>query len=173
MKKIFVLTSTILGLPLANTAMAADGTIQFTGNIVDTACVVNTESKNQTVNLGNVATTAFSASGASAAPTRFTIKLTDCPSSITNASVRFDGTADANNSQILALNSGQTATNVGVAIYESNNTTLIPLTADSQQVTLTPDTTNELTYIAKYYATAYPVTAGTANATTSFTIIYN
>lgn len=171
--KALLLATMITGLQLANMAHAADGTIQFTGNIIDTACTVTTESQNQTVNLGNVATTAFPSAGATAAPSRFSIVLTDCPSSVASASVRFDGTGDANNSQILALNNGQTAKNVGVAIYEQNSTTLIPLASDSQQVTLTPEIANELTYIAKYYATAYPVEAGTANATTAFTITYN
>lgn len=172
-KNTLILTSIILGFQLVNTANAADGTIQFTGNILDTACTVNTESQNQTVNLGNVSTSAFPSAGATAAPARFTIKLSDCPSSVANASVRFDGSPDTTNSHILALDSGQTAKNVGIAIYEQNSSTLIPLATDSQKVALTADTTNELTYIAKFYATAYPVTAGTANATTSFTIIYN
>lgn len=167
-----IILATALMAGLAGTAYAENGTIRFTGNIIDTACEVSTESQNQTVNLGDVGTNAFPAAGSTAAPARFTITLNNCPSSVSSASVRFDGTGDASNSQILALDSGQTAKNVGVAIYEQNSTTLIPIGSDSQDVTLSSEGSNELTYIAKYYATAVPVEAGTANSMTTFSIIY-
>lgn len=155
------------------TVSAGDGTINFIGTITDTACSVDPASADQTVNLGTVARTGFSAVGSTTAATKFTIKLTSCPASITSASVKFDGTADSTNSDLLALNSGQTATNVGVGIYEENGSTLIPLATQSNSKILSSTEANIFTYVAKYYAVGMPVGAGTANATATFSIAYN
>ncbi|HBV2141022.1 TPA: fimbrial protein [Klebsiella variicola] len=156
-------------------ANAADGTINFTGAILDSACTVNTTSASQTVNLGNVQRTTFKAAGDVAAATQFDIVLENCPDTVKSASVKFDGTANATNGDILALNSGQTAQGVGVALFEADGITAIPLSTQSAQMTL--DTTaetnrNVMTFVAKYQATQAAVTAGTANATSDFTIIY-
>lgn len=43
----------------AANAMAADGTIHFTGSITDQTCKIDTGSQNLPVNLGNVAQTAL------------------------------------------------------------------------------------------------------------------
>lgn len=154
-------------------SLAADGTINFTGTITDTACTVDTASANQTVNLGTVARTGFSAVGSTSAATKFTIGLTSCPSSVTAARVKFDGTANSTNSNLLALNTDQTATNVGIGIYEQDGSTLIPLASQSASKALSSTATNTLTYVAKYYAVATPVGAGTANSTATFSIVYN
>ncbi|STA81204.1 fimbrial protein [Citrobacter koseri] len=171
MKKI-ALISAILSLSVFQAANAADGVISFTGSITGTACVVDTFAIAQPVNLGTVATTAFSGgSGATAAAKRFNIVLKSCPASISNASIRFDGITDTINPSILALSNGQTASNVGVAIYEQDNSTLIPVGSASSSVALEEDVDNTLTYFAKYMATG-AVGAGTANSSTAFTVIY-
>ena len=97
--------------------------------------------------------------------------LKSCPASISSASIRFDGTTNTANPSILALSNGQTATNVGVAIYEQDSTTLIPVGSPSARVNLLEDVNNTLTYFAKYMATGV-VGAGTANSSTSFTVTY-
>ncbi len=68
-------------------ANAADGTINFTGEIIDSACTVSTTSADQTVVLGTVSNKAFSAAGDTAAATAFQIDLTDCPATVTSATV--------------------------------------------------------------------------------------
>ena len=171
MKKI-ALISAILSLSVFQAANAADGVISFTGSITGTACVVDTSAIAQPVNLGTVATTAFSGgSGATAAAKRFNIVLKSCPASVTSASIRFDGATNTANPSILALTSGQTATNVGVAIYEQDSATLIPVGSSSASVTLLEDVNNTLTYFAKYMATGV-VGAGSAKSSTSFTVTY-
>lgn len=169
-----ILAVTIAG-GMAFSAIAADGTINFTGTILDSACTVNTTSASQTVNLGNVQRTAFKAAGDVAAPTRFDIVLENCPSTVSSASVKFDGQAHDNNRNILALSSGQSAEGVGVALFEADGVTAIPLSTQSAQMTL--DTNGEtnrnvMTFVAKYQATEAAVVAGTANSTSDFTIIY-
>lgn len=173
-----VLISAILSVSVSvsvsalQTAYAGDSVINLTGNITGTACVVDPSAIAQPVELGNVATTAFSGgSGATAASRRFNIVLKSCPEGISSASIRFDGTTNGTNSSILAITAGQTATNVGVAIYEQDNGTLIPIGSPSANVRLLEEVDNTLTYFAKYMATG-TVGAGTANASTSFTVIY-
>lgn len=156
-------------------ASAADGTINFTGSILDSACTVNSSSNAQTVNLGNIQRTAFKASGDVAAATRFDIILENCPDTVKSASVKFDGTANAANNNILALNNGQTAKGVGVAFFEADGVTAIPLSTQSAQMTLdNSEETNRnvMSFVAKYQATQASVDAGTANATSDFTIVY-
>ncbi|MBT0724141.1 fimbrial protein [Rosenbergiella sp. S61] len=169
--------SKILLVPVLATASfvasAADGTINFTGTITDTACTVDAASANQTVPLGTVARTGFSAVGSTSAATKFTIGLTACPASVTAAKVKFDGRANSTNSNLLALNSDQTATNVGIGIYEQDGSTLIPLGTQSASKTLSSTAANALTYVAKYYAVATPVGSGSANSTANFSIVYN
>ncbi|CAI1072035.1 fimbrial protein [Serratia quinivorans] len=159
---------------------AADGTINFTGNVLDTACTVDTASASQTVALGNVNKSAFSAAGSTSGATRFTITLSGCPTSYNNATVKFDGTANSTNSNLLALNSDATATGLGVALYEADGSTLIPLTSATKNITLVTNGSDTdatkgatATYVAKYMSTAAAVGAGTANAATNFTVSYN
>jgi P pilus assembly protein, pilin FimA len=171
-KHVFALTL-IAGL-FASAANAADGTINFTGSITDAACTVDSNSASQNVNLGTVSSKVFGAVGATASPTNFTIKLTSCPSTVTGASVKFDGTSDTTNTQLLKLASASTAKGVGVAIYEKDASTLVPMHSQSSRQTIdSAQTTNTLAFVAKYMSTADAVTAGTANASTDFTIVYN
>ena len=64
--------------------------------------------------------------------------LNNCPAAVTSASVKFDGTADSSDTNILALNSGQTAKGVGVAFYEEDGITAIPLAAERKFCTVKP-----------------------------------
>jgi len=173
MNKNLIALAIVAGSAFTSIAHAADGTVNFTGTITDTACTVSAATKNQTVDLGTVSKTAFAAAGDTASPTKFTIVLQNCPTTVTNASVKFDGPIDANNSNLLALTAGTgIATGVGVGIYEQDASTLIPIATKSasKPVSSTADTT--LNFIAKYVATAASVTQGPANAATNFTISY-
>lgn len=172
-----ILTSTFIAVSLYATAVnAADGTINFTGTIMDAACNVTTATKNQTVALGSVNRTAFNAAGDTAAPTKFSIVLENCPTTVSKATVRFDGPIDSANTTLLALSpagGGTTnATGVAVGIYESDAATLIPIATKSKEHTLSSTANNQLDFIAKYVSTAAAVTQGPANAATNFTIDY-
>lgn len=173
MNKINLIATAFAAMGMCGAASAADGTINFTGTIRDTACTVDTASANQTVNLGTVAATSFGSSGSTASSARFTINLTGCPAAVTSASIHFDGPLASGNSNLLALSSGQTATNVGVGIYQEDSSTLIPIGQASAPVTLSTTATNALNFIAKYVSTASTVGAGSANAVASFTVAYN
>ncbi|KTS72224.1 fimbrial protein [Pantoea stewartii] len=173
MKSITLITSALLAAAICGSASAADGTINFTGSITDTACKVDTAAANQTVSMGDVSASSFGSVGATASATRFTINLTGCPASATSARIRFDGPLASGNSNLLALSSGQTATNVAVGIYEQDSNTQIPIGTASAPVTLSSTATNALNFIAKYVSTGASVGAGTANASATFSVAYN
>lgn len=87
MKKI-ALISALMSLSVFQAANAADGVINFTGNITGTACVVDTSAISQPVDLGTISTTAFTGgNGATAAAKRFNIVLKSCPASVSSASI--------------------------------------------------------------------------------------
>lgn len=172
MKKIALIAALVAG-SVMQTAQAADGTINFTGVITDEACTVDVNSVTKSVEMDTISNTAFgTTSGTTAGSKKFDLVLSSCPESAKSANVRFDGPTHSANSDILALSASQTATNVGIALYETDSTTLIPVGTASKDVTLVSDAPNTLSFIAKYMSTASSVGAGTANASTSFTIIY-
>lgn len=173
MKKTMILSACFMVMAgIAGSAQASDGTIHFTGNITDQTCKVDTGSQNLPVNLGNVAQTALNGSkGMRAAPTKFTINVSECPETVTGANVKFDGTTDTNDQTLLALDGGtDAATGVGIQIADKNDAA-IPLHSASSDYTLA-EGANALDFVARYVSTGPAVTTGTANGTSEFTIIY-
>lgn len=155
----------------AGMANAADGTINFNGSLTADACTVDAGSADQTVDLGKVAVTAFSAgAGTKASPTKFSLNLTDCPATVTSAQVKFDGTSDEINPNLLALDSGSDATGVGIEIADKSGTAIPVHQASSDYPLVAGD--NTIDFVARYVSTAANVTAGTANATSEFTLNY-
>lgn len=166
------LVSVICGASVS-AANAADGTIQFNGEIIDAACTVSPTSANQTVTLGQISDKAFLSTGMTAGATAFQIDLTSCPASVTSATVKFDGTPYQGDNDALELTQvSGVATGVGIQIRNADNTVL-PLFTDSQSVTLSQTGTNTLKFNAAYISKAATVTAGPADATATFSVVYN
>ncbi|TCZ55660.1 fimbrial protein [Klebsiella grimontii] len=161
---------------LSSYANAADGTINFTGEILETACSVNIGANNSlNVILGKVAKSSFQSAGETAAATKFTIKLRNCPQSLSSATIKFDGKMNSTNNSYLALTSGTgVAEGIAVALYDSSQS-LVPLMTSSTNYNLSSESENNLEFYAKYIATSAveAIKAGTANATTTFSVIYN
>lgn len=174
MKKNLIVVAVLATSTFAMSAFAADGQINFTGDIIDTACVVTNDPANPlSVTLGNVSSTSFSAVGDTAASTKFDLLLTGCPDTVSaSASVKFDGTPDTNNNDVLQLTQGVgVATGVGVQLADDIGTTVPLFTASKPYALQTGD--NTLSFMARYISTAAAVTPGAADATAQFTIIYN
>lgn len=174
------LTSVALMAALSSTAaFAADGTINFQGNIIDSACTVDLDGNGATtmdVLMGDVNKTAFSGvgstAGGSASATKFNISLKNCPETVTTATVKFDGTAYAGDNTVLALTQ-ETGVATGVGIQLSDASGILPLFTASAPYTLTSgDTTNVLDFYARYIQKAATVTAGPANSVATFTVNY-
>ncbi|MFZ5959998.1 fimbrial protein [Pseudomonas knackmussii] len=177
MKKLATqITGLALGMSALGIAHAADGTVNFTGEILEEACVVEPGSQNLAVNLGKISKKAFTAPGSVAGSKPFSVIVGGCPETVSSASVVFDGTTDATNTSLLAINGsgGTEATGVGVALYEADGTTQIPVHQPSKPVVLdsTVGASNTLNFIAKYMSTNADVTGGAANATATFTLTY-
>lgn len=162
-------------------AFAADGTINFTGEITTQACSVSPNSQNLIVPLGKVSTNAFGGTpatiGAKSTPANFTIDLLGCDTTtIKNASVSFSGPGDFDNTTKLRLaNAGQagvgSASGVAVEIANSAGTKIDLNTGNSGDYILGRGD-NSLKFQAAYIATKTAVTAGPANAVAQFTIAY-
>lgn len=156
--------------------LAADSTITITGTIKDNACVVAPASEEFTVNLGSNAVKQLYSVGSHTSPDiPFSIELGPCGASVVAVKVGFVGTADGNDTSLLATDTGASAaTGVGIELLDSNKTQ-IPVNAASSAlswVSLTPSTTNTLNFYARLKASVLPVTAGVTNGTATFTLEY-
>ncbi len=103
-------------------ATNGEGQINFTGEIIDSACqVVNGLSNPLNVELGRVSKTVFSGAGSTSTPTKFDIQLKSCPETVTSAAINFGGTPDTDNSTTLALTPDtETATGVAIRLLDSS-----------------------------------------------------
>lgn len=170
-------TLAVAGL-LSQGAFAADGTINFTGEIVDTPCSLAPSSQNLTVPLGKVARTSLDgAVGKKSTPAKFTINLVGCGATAKGATVTFAGTADATKSDLLSLSGsgvvGPVARADGVAVeIDDSAGTKIPLGSASASYALAAGD-NALQFQAAYVSTKPTVSVGPGNANAQFTIAYN
>lgn len=149
------------------------GDVHFIGAVVEAACVVDTHSDAQTVEMGQVRSSLFSGTGTWGNPQPFSIVLKDCDTTTSKqVGVAFNGVTDARDPTVLAVTSGAgSAGNVGIGIFDSAGNLIIPNTQPQRFSTLKDDT-NVLSFIAKYRATAANVSPGEADAQTWFTLTY-
>lgn len=172
MKKTLMTLALVASGFVASSVYAADGTINFTGEITDSACIVDSNSQNLQVPLGKVAAASFSGQGSYSAATNFTLKLKDCPSA-TTATVKFDGTSVAGDNSVLALTSGG-ATGVGIELSDASQN-VVNLFTNSAPYTLNAGVGSEtdLNFTARYKALSSIIGPGVANASVQFSIVYN
>jgi major type 1 subunit fimbrin (pilin) len=153
-------------------AMAADGTVNFNGKIVDTPCIVTAGDDNtaQTVSLGTVKSSSFTAVGITSADVPFNIKLEQCVvgEDGLGATVTFTGSQDGADPTLLAVSGG--ATGVGIELVNNDNTE-IKMGTESAATAL-QNGNNTLVYKAHYKSTAAAVTTGDANGQAQFQIAY-
>ncbi|HBE9078759.1 fimbrial protein [Serratia fonticola] len=174
MKKNLIAVAVLASSAFAVSAFAADGQVNFTGSIIDAACTVtNSVSNPLEVKLGQVSKTAFTQAGDTAAATKFTLKLTNCPTTVSTATIKFDGTSVNGDNSVLALTDvSGVATGVGIQLSDDANTVL-PLFTASKAYALSSTADNNLDFVARYIATSDSVTAGPADSMASFTVNYN
>jgi len=156
-------------------ATNGEGQINFTGEIIDSACqVVNGLSDPLNVQLGKVSKTVFTGAGSTSTPTKFDIQLKDCPETVTSAAINFGGTPDANNSTTLALTAdANAATGVAIQLLDSSEQPVSLYTPSRAYPLNAGNTVNDLEFAARYIQTQAAVTAGPANSVSTFTVIYN
>lgn len=176
MKKNIIAVAVVATAALSvSNAFATAGVVNFNGEILDAACIVDVSSQNQNVDLGRYNKTEFTATGAVTAATKFDIVLKNCPAIITSAAVRFDGTPDTTDSTMLAVDSSVAGAATGVAInLMTADKAQLPLNgSNSYSYALSSSTDNTLAFYAQYKSTDSTVTAGPANSVANFSVIYN
>lgn len=150
------------------------GVIHFKGEVVNAACAIDSESMNQTVEMGQVRSSRLAKAGDLSSAVGFNIKLNDCDTNVSsNAAVAFLGTTVTSNDDTLALQSSAagSAQNVGIQILDRTGEVLILDGATFSAKTDLIDGTNILPFQARYIALGQSV-AGTANADATFKVQY-
>ncbi|MEL4015263.1 fimbrial protein [Dryocola clanedunensis] len=110
-----------VGMNAANAADQGNGSVTFTGSIIDAPCSITPQTADQTVPLGQVSAAAL-ANGGTSTPVPFTIDLENCTLDKTGGdtvSVTFDGTADATDATMLGL--AGTASGAGIVIGDAGS----------------------------------------------------
>ncbi|SSG77245.1 fimbrial protein [Klebsiella pneumoniae] len=96
---------------------------------------------------------------------------------MTTVAVLFDGAREQTDTSLLAINGGG-AKGVAIKLYEHDQTTAVSLGKTTAKQTVTPGSsggtgTADLEFYADYVSTAATVTAGKADGTANFNMIYN
>ncbi|MGJ8513867.1 fimbrial protein [Carnimonas bestiolae] len=173
MKK-FTLSSVavLLGaLVAAPQAMAAAGIVHFTGELVESACNVSTDSRDQTVDMGRWPTSQFSKTGSVSAFKAFKINLSNCDEG--SYTIRFDGSSPAGRPDLLALKSGG-AEGVGIELLDLSNS-VFPIAqeiSDPALVQVDENGNASVDVKARYKSYQDEVSAGRADADATFAIEY-
>ncbi|HGV3488755.1 TPA: fimbrial protein, partial [Klebsiella quasipneumoniae subsp. quasipneumoniae] len=160
---ISVTTPTINVNPGSNAGtQGTGGQVIFNGSITDSSCNIDSASTSQTVDLGKWASTYFTSTGFETTKTPFHIKVKDCPASVTNVAVLFDGARDQSDNTLLATTGG--AAGVAIKLYEDDKSTVVSLGSVSKAKNVVAGATAgtgtaDLEFFADYISTG-AVTAG-------------
>lgn len=173
MRKLSCLLGTLLTFSATN-VLAVDSTITITGQVLDNTCFVYLPGPLD-VDLLSHSAKQFNSVGATSAMIPFDIVLSPCGSSVTAVKVGFNGSADAINSNLVALNTfSSTASGLGIQILDRNKVEL-PLNTPFSGISpipLTASKSNVLRFYARMKATQVPVKTGQVSAGATFTLEY-
>ncbi|CAG2148562.1 fimbrial protein [Cupriavidus numazuensis] len=161
----------------AQSAFAADGTITFNGTITAQTCTINgngTGSKDFTVTLPKVSASTLATAGQTAGRTPFNISLSDCTPNAGAVKTYFEpGPTTDTATGRLNLNAGG-AGNVQIGLLNSDFTSIKAGFDEASQGSKTAAInagSAVLPYYAEYVATG-TATAGAANSSVMYTIVY-
>lgn len=149
------------------------GDVHFYGQVVNAACSVSADSREQTVQMGQVRSNEFKFLGDWEDPVPFQIKLEDCDATVSQSvGVLFTGESDGKDPQVFKAGEGAgAAQGVGIGIFDAEGYLLIP---DTTPVWYAPlqDGETVLSYIARYRATSTTVKPGDAGTEVWFNVVY-
>ncbi|MBB1202345.1 long polar fimbrial protein LpfE [Enterobacteriaceae bacterium 89] len=155
----------------AMTDLGSPGDIHFTISIRESACELT--QKSIEVEMGSVLLPRPVTAGRELNQEPFTIGLENC-SNVVRAYVSFDGTPDADDSSLFALEEGG-ATGVGIKITDETGVQLLPAAAGAapQEIPVSSeDGKVEIKYLSAYKVTSSQAKSGKANALVNFSIVY-
>ena len=148
-----------------------DVLVSVTGSVIGNTCIVAADSEEQTVPLGTIGIKQFSRAGAvSNIKTPFTLRLEACGPTFAGVKIRFSGTPDDANPQLLKIADGG-ATGVAVQILDKESV-LIPLNTKTTAYETAGDDSVQMTFYAQLVATGAPVSAGDVSALATWTTEY-
>ncbi|WP_238485345.1 fimbrial protein [Rahnella ecdela] len=157
----------------AENTLAHDGEINISGKIVDKTCTVSADSTQVLVSLGSVASKQFARPGDGTRYEPFSLHLEKCGSTASHVSVTFTGTPDSHDPALLALTQeAGSATGMGIALYDSNKNQIPMMQAEAGTDLVPYEATVTLNFYARYLANGDVVSAGEANAATTFVLNY-
>ncbi|ALX92417.1 hypothetical protein AV650_02040 [Serratia fonticola] len=108
-----------------NAAMAGPITLNISGRVIASPCVVNNNNGDLNIDLGTkIQANTLVTAGAGTTPTPFNLSLTDCPLGTNNVKVTFTGTAAAAPQSNMYLNTG-VATPLAIELSEQGSGTLL------------------------------------------------
>jgi major type 1 subunit fimbrin (pilin) len=145
------------------------GTIKFTGQVLDSTCTL--DSKSLDVPMGAVTVDAFATAGTTGRKVPFQINLSNCNAKLSGVRVELDGPGDSIQPEFLGLDTGAAAAK-GIAIeLLDKDAKRVPINSASNEYAIT-EGSNALDFGARYISTADAVSAGDANASAAFTLLY-
>lgn len=165
------MTSIVLLLFFTLPVRGYDVLVSVTGNLIGNTCVVAADSKEQEVPLGTIGMKQFARAGAvSNIKTPFTIRLEACGPTFAGVKIRFSGTPDNDDPQLVKIADGG-ATGVAVQILDKDGV-LLPLNTQTTAWGTPGDDSVEMTFYARLAATGAPVNAGDVSAFATWTTEY-
>ncbi|WP_161969158.1 fimbrial protein [Entomohabitans teleogrylli] len=198
--KYALLPVTVAALLFSASALASNGTINFTGSVVSSACDADltisysggsyTSSSGTVtaqINLPPATVAALPTTGSYAGHTPFSIALTNCQAGVSTPDTvytRFvSGQTAAGDPAVLRNTTSGGAGDVGIAILRPDSTTQININADHLSAPTSADQGSALppsgspgsvtlNYVAAYKALGSSVTSGAVTAQTLFEIAY-
>lgn len=174
MTSFFKMSVLAAGMVAAMGANAGDtGTLNVTGTIIASSCVVDTVNSTPEVDLGTISATNFATVGTISTKKDITLALTGCPLSQTGVMFAANGAPDATNNQLLALSGDSVASGLAIALYNKGGD-IIPMRSSSAAAPIDAEAgTATINLQAAAMSTAEEVTSGAFTATTTFTLSYN
>lgn len=161
----------MLALLFCHGASAYDVLVSVTGNIIGNTCVISSDSKQVNVPLGNIGTRQFMAGEAvSNIKTPFTLSLEECGPTFVGVKVRFSGSPDINNPQLLKTDENG-ATGVAVEILDEHSRQ-IPLNTQTEVYGARGSERVEMKFYARLRATDVAVTPGDVTALATWLVEY-
>ena len=166
MKKIIA----FMALGLIAQAHAEDIQIQMTGNIYANTCIIDSASRNLTVDLGQAASGDFKDVGDTGEWKDFSLSVSHCPPSLALATAYFYGQADSTHPTKFA-NIGS-AKGLALELADRLDSITIAPQASFSALVNQSDHTVDFPLAARYYATSMPVSAGTFSSVVQVTFTY-
>ncbi|MFY9997601.1 MAG: fimbrial protein [Leclercia sp.] len=163
--------SVALLLMLASlSASATDVSLSIEGNIYDTACQVDSTSQDPVIDLGQAVASDFKGVGDTGQWKNFDITLSNCPQSLSVATIKLEGQRDT----LHPFKFANTGSAKGLALELADRTDSIILAPESGfNAVIDPVThTADFPMAARYYASSTPVSAGEFTSVVQITFTY-